>query len=373
MKIDDFLVQKLQERHSKGNKRQLPQATALKDFVSNDYLGLARNRELAERIRERWDSEGFIANGGTGSRLLSGNHSFYKELERMLSAVFQAESALVFNSGYHANQAVVASIPQKGDTILYDQLSHVCLKEGAWLSKADSYAFFHNDLEDLERRLVQAKGNVFVLTETVFSMDGDVAPLEEMVALCERYGANLIVDEAHSTGVYGADGGGWLIEKDLHQRVFCRIYTFGKAMGVHGACVAGSKALAEYLVNFGRPFIYTTSMPPHSVLSIAEAFQYLRDHIELQQVLRSKVELFVNHLQRQGIKPLSSTTIQPIMVAGNSKARKVAQDLQQGGFDVRPILAPTVKEGAERLRISLHTSNTDEEIVQLAEAIGALL
>lgn len=310
-----------------------------------------------------------MGNGGTGSRLLSGNHRYFEQLEDYLAGVFQSESALVFNSGYAANQAVVASLPEKGDTVIYDQLSHVCLKEGAWLSAADTIAFRHNDTDDLEMKLSQATGRKFVLTETVFSMDGDVAPLAGIIDICKRYQAYLIVDEAHSTGVFGENGSGMLVGERLADQVFARIYTFGKGMGVHGACVAGSKDLIDYLVNFGRPFIYTTSLPPHSVISIEESFRFLAKNAHLQEELKKKISLFQSGYPGS----ISDTAIQPVMIGTNERARSVAARLQEQGYDVRPILSPTVKRGTERLRISLHVHNTDEEIVGLTGQLMRLL
>lgn len=365
---EDFLKQKIDERRNNGNLRQLKPSSDLVDFVSNDYLGLSRSELLFDQIRIRYEQES-LPNGGTGSRLLSGNHVWYEEAEQLLSDVFRAEATLLFNSGYAANQALVSSVAGRGDTILYDVLSHVCLKEGAWLSRADSIAFRHNDLDDLESRLKRVSGRCFVLTESIFSMDGDVAPLEDIIILCEQYGAYLIVDEAHSTGVTGAGGAGEIVDKGWQDRVFARVYTFGKAMGVHGACVAGSKVLVDYLINFGRPFIYTTSLPPHSVISIIESFKYLADHLELQSQLQDKIKLF----RSQWKDTLSETAIQPVMIGDNEKARKVSSDLQKAGYDVRPILSPTVGAGTERLRISLHVHNTDEEIKGLAHQLNELL
>ncbi|WP_258103641.1 8-amino-7-oxononanoate synthase [Marinoscillum sp. MHG1-6] len=362
---EDFLSARLHDRQMAGNLRSLPDSRDLCDFVSNDYLGLAANTALWTRIKERYGQLGPYPNGGTGSRLLSGNHRLYQEVEDQLKGVFQAEAVLLFNSGYAANQAVVSSVAEKGDTIIYDQLSHVCLKEGAWLSRAQTVAFRHNDPDDLRMRLQQASGRVFVVTETIFSMDGDVAPLAEIVALCEEFGAYLIIDEAHSTGVAGKDGSGLLVEMGLHQRVFARVYTFGKGMGVHGACVAGSLALRDYLVNFGRPFIYTTSLPPHSVLSIGESFLYLAENMQLQQDLQDKINLFKTHYP----KYVSDTAIQPVMIGSNEKARAVSLQLQEQGFDVRPILSPTVQRGKERLRVSLHVYNTEKEIMEIADKI----
>ncbi|MFY0601820.1 MAG: pyridoxal phosphate-dependent aminotransferase family protein [Cyclobacteriaceae bacterium] len=366
---ESFLIERLAKRQLDGNQRALPQETNLIDFVSNDYLGLSQSNELSEQIEHRIKKEGTISNGGTGSRLLSGNHRFYQSLESELKQVFEAEAVLTFNSGYAANQALVSAVAEEGDTIVYDLFSHVCLKEGAWLSAAQTVAFRHNDTADLRKKITQAKGRVFVVTETIFSMDGDLAPLEEIVDICNELGAYLIVDEAHSTGAQGRRGGGLMMQLHLHKETFARVYTFGKAMGVHGACVAGSQSLIDYLVNFGRPFIYTTSMPPHSVISIEESFRYLSQHIDLQNQLTSKINLFQNTFPRS----ISNTAIQPVLIGSNEKAKAISKGLQASGFDVRPILSPTVKRGTERLRISLHVHNTDDEIESLVNSLESSL
>lgn len=361
---DDFLKKRLSARAKAGNNRQLPDVISGVDFVSNDYLGLARDTTLIQRIDTRWQQHTPKQVGGTGSRLLSGNHALYQELEILLQDVFQAESVLVFNSGYQANQALLASVAVRGERILYDELSHVCLKEGAWLSKADSFSFRHNELEDLERRLKQdTRSRTFVVTETLFSMDGDFAPIAEILELCERYEAYLIIDEAHSTGAYGAAGGGWLIQEGLADRVFARVYTFGKAMGAHGACVAGSKVLTDYLTNFARSFIYTTSMPPHSVLSLTESFRFLGEHMELQQQLKEVIHYYrTTYAKVLGDETTSLSAIQPVWISGSDKALQVSKQLQESGYQALAIRPPTVKTGTERLRVSLHTFNSKDSI-----------
>ena len=365
--IPPVIDQKLKERKEKNSLRELNNLDHLIDFSSNDYLGLSRNPDLISSIQATRNSDEKI--GGTGSRLISGNHVGYGLVEEYLSKIFYSEAVLLFNSGYAANQGVISCIPQRGDTILYDQLSHVCIKEGAWLSKAQSISFKHNELQDLESKLSRSVGNCYVVTETVFSMDGDIAPLEEICSLCEKYQAWLIVDEAHSTGVYGQQGAGYLVAKGLSDRVLARIYTFGKAIGMHGAAVAGSQSVIDYLINFSRPFIYTTSLPFHTVSGIKNAFEYLGSHAYLQRDLQRKIEIFRNEFKRS----VSNTAIQPILIKGNEKARRAAEKLQTEGFDVRAILSPTVKEGEERLRISLHVHNSAVEIKQLASLIHSVI
>jgi 8-amino-7-oxononanoate synthase len=300
-------------------------------------------------------------------------------LEDKLAALFNAEAALVFNSGYMANIALISTIATKDDTILYDQLSHVCLKEGAWMSRADARPFRHNDVRDLELKLKQATGDVFVIMETVYSMDGDIGPVEEIHKVCRYYGANLIVDEAHSTGVMGKHGNGYLNQIGFQNAVFGRVYTFGKAVGVHGACICGSKVLIDYLTNFCRPFIYTTGISLHQLVSIEQAFDYLYDCPELAIDIQKKIAHF-----QKGVKSInlginkakyqeSNTAIQPIIIPGNNRVKKITSDLQSLGFDIRPILSPTVKQGSERIRVCLHTHNSFEEIDSLIKNLNLLL
>ncbi len=374
------LEDKLNERREAGNLRSLTSSPLPHDFVSNDYLGLARSTELTQRIQYRFDRLPNVnKNGGSGSRLLSGNTAFVEQLEHKLAGLFKSEAALIMNSGYSVNVALISSIATRQDTILYDQLAHVCLKEGAWLSRADARPFRHNDVRDLELKLKQSQGNIFVVIETVYSMDGDIAPVQEIYDVCRYYGAHLIVDEAHSTGVMGLNGNGYLNEIGLADRVFARVYTFGKAMGVHGAAVAGSKTLIDYLINFGRPFIYTTALPLHSYVSIEQAFDYLFDNPEVVDTLRQRIDYFKKTLKSLKFKPKdlsypgSYTAVQPLIIPGNEKIKSVARALQSAGFDVRPILAPTVKQGTERLRISLHSFNSEEEISSLLKTLSESL
>ncbi len=372
--IERKLLSQLDNRRRAGNLRCLSLGEAKTDFCSNDYLGLARNPVLHAQIEEAYGRENHPANGSTGSRLISGNSLLAVALEDELAGLFRAEGTLLFNSGYAANTALLSAIPQKGDTILYDEYSHASLKEGARLSFAHRFAFRHNDLQDLQRRLQRATGEVFVVAESVYSMDGDFAPLRELLDVCKRYGAHLIWDEAHSTGLWGTAGNGIACGEGLHDQIFARIYTFGKAMGVHGACVAGSRVLVEYLVNFARPFIYTTALPLHSLVAVREAFRFLAARPELPAALHAKIAHFQ---QAAGQHDLlghlipGRSPIQALRVGGNEPTKRLAAGLQEAGFDVRPILSPTVRAGEERLRICLHAYNTDEEITGLARLLAA--
>jgi 8-amino-7-oxononanoate synthase len=369
----DSLKKRLQERKEKRNLRSLVLNKDLVDFFSNDYLGLARSKELSENINLQYLHQYGNLNGSTGSRLLSGNNEYFIDLEKFLAQLFKAESALVFNSGYNANLSILSSIPQKNDTIIYDELIHASLKDGARLSFAKRFSFSHNDLADLESKIQKGTGQIFVVIESVYSMDGDFAPLKEIIEICEKYNAALIVDEAHSTGVWGDKGNGLLCKLGLEDRVFARIHTFGKAMGVHGACICGSKELIDFLVNFARPFIYTTALPLHALISIRQSFEYLAKNISLQESLRKNISLFKATLKNQNESLIKSESpIQVIKIGGNEQTKKIAESIREKGFDVRPILSPTVKEGEERLRVCLHTYNTEKEIQDLGTIINSL-
>lgn len=355
----------LDKRNQDGSLRALKIAPAgLIDFSSNDYLGLARSTELKANILEANQASSY-KNGSTGSRLLTGNNKLTESCEESLATFFGFGASTLFNSGYMANLAFFSAIPQRGDTIIYDEYSHACIKDGCRLSLAKRLSFKHNDLTDLERKLKEAIGEIFIACEAIYSMDGDMAPLSEIVSLAKKYKAKVIVDEAHSTGIWGTNGSGLVSELGLQTEVYAVIYTFGKAMGIHGACIAGSSSLKEFIVNFSRPFIYTTAPSPYEVLSIQQAFNYIQDRPELIISLRENIKLFNQLL------PVQSTPspIKSIVIGGNAETKALSEKLQNEGFDIRPILSPTVKEGLERLRICLHTFNTEEEITLICQHI----
>ena len=366
MKLEKHLQNQLENRKINGGYRQLKTNKSKKiDFSSNDYLGLSKIEEIHNKHLN------FIDNGATGSRLLSGNKEYHEELEVFLAKYFKSESALLFNSGYMANLGVLSSVPQKGDTVILDELSHICIKEGVRLSRANYFNFKHNNLHDLEKKLKKIEGgNIFVVVESAYSMDGDEAPLKEIVELAEQYNAYLIVDEAHSTGLYGETGFGLCCDLALEEHIFARIYTFGKAVGVHGAAVAGSNILKEYLINYSRQFIYTTALPHHSVQVIQNALNYRENHPELWLGLQSKIGLF-NTLLNSDINKLDSEhPVQGIILGDAKEAVNFATYLNNHGFDIRPILSPTVPKGKERVRICLHAFNSEEEITTLCHHIN---
>lgn len=355
----------MDKRTQDGSLRTLKTIPDLSiDFSSNDYLGLARSGDLKATITKTY-SKVDLKNGSTGSRLLTGNSDLIESSEQSLANLFGFEASTLFNSGYMANLAFFSAVPQRGDTIIYDEYAHACIKDGCRLSLAKRHSFKHNDLEDLERKLKEATGEVFIACESIYSMDGDKAPIIEIIALAKKHGAKVIVDEAHSTGIWGKHGAGMIPELGLQKDVYAVIYTFGKAMGIHGASIAGSKALKEFIINFSRPFIYTTAPSPLEVLSIQCAFTYLKTNAHLISTLKENINLF-NQLLPEHSTP---SAIKSIVIGGNLATIKLSEKLQSEGFDVRPILSPTVKEGSERLRVCLHAYNTDEEITLLCQHI----
>src|SRR5690606_21065317 len=299
-------------------------------------------------------------NGATGSRLLSGNFELYDEAERYLASFHQAESALIFNSGYDANLGFFGSLTDRDSVILYDELAHASIRDGIRLSSSKAYKFKHNDLLDLEQKLQNYQGqnrDVFVVTESVFSMDGDSPDIKKLAELCSQHKAFLVIDEAHALGVFGEKGEGLVQHLGLHNHVFARIMTFGKALGCHGAAILGSTQLKDYLVNFSRSFIYTTALSPHSVATILVAYQHLEKAKTEREKLQQNIRLF-NEL----FQTADASSIKSILVSGNENVKQKAIYLQQSGYDVKPILSPTVPEGKERLRFCLHSYNTEDQI-----------
>ncbi len=358
---DDFLQKKLIERKENGSLRQLRLPDNKTDLCSNDYLGIVKNARLPTPNPK-------LSTGSGGSRLLSGNYERIEAAEKEIAAFHQSETALIFNSGYDANIGLLSSVPQKGDTILYDQLCHASIRDGIRLSFANAFSFAHNDLADLEKRLVQATGTIFIVTESVFSMDGDMCALDELVSIADKHSAHLIIDEAHATGVIGAKGEGLVQELQLQDMVFARIHTFGKACGCHGAAILGSARLRSYLINFARSFVYSTALPENAIAYIRESYRLFPTMHAERQHLKQLIRQFQSG-QIQYEKLVSNTPIQIVIVPGNEAAKSLANALQENGLDVRAILYPTIPRGKERLRIVLHAFNTAEEIKKLLKLL----
>ncbi len=368
---DSLLFSSLQKRQEQNALRKLVVNSGLIDFCSNDYLGFASSKKLSKNIAKACDKLSH-SNGSGGSRLLAGNTSYAENLETFIAKFHNAEAGLIYNSGYDANVGLFSAIGQKGNTIIYDELIHASVHDGMKMSSASTYAFRHNDLKQLETRLKIAEGIIYVAVESIYSMDGDYALLKEISKLCKKYSANLIVDEAHATGVTKNEGKGRVQELKLEKEVFARVHTFGKGLGCHGAIVLGSSLLRDYLINFSRSFIYTTALPIKSLVTIHEAYKLLeKSDAELKQ-LHYLIALFKESISKEA-KPFlieSFSPIQCVVVNGSEAVKKIAHLLQTKGFDVRPILSPTVPKGKERLRICLHAFNTEKEVKVLSEKVN---
>lgn len=370
--LPPYIRHRLKQREADGALRRLSLLKPGIDFYSNDYLGYSRNPavgKLASSILEEYHSH--TVSGSTGSRLISGNSSLAEDTENFLAQYYHSGSALIFNSGYDANLGLVASVASRSDVVFYDEYVHASIRDGLRLSFAAAHSFRHNDTGDLLKKInqVKATGSVFVMTESVFSMDGDMAPLEEMVRLCRQYGLYLIVDEAHAAGYLGEKGKGLTLP--YAGDIFARVITFGKAWGVHGAVVLGSDELRAYLVNFARSFIYTTALPPQAYAEIFAVHRLAENHEQIRSDLHEIIAYFNRVKSRQEYPVLpSATAIQSVIVPGNDQVKKLAENLQAEGLNVWPVLYPTVPGGKERLRVILHAYNTKNEIDLLIKSLA---
>ncbi|MCZ8329773.1 MAG: pyridoxal phosphate-dependent aminotransferase family protein [Flavobacterium sp.] len=378
--LPKILSDKLEKREQNNAFRKLPVYKDLVDFSSNDYLGFAKSETIFNQTHEYLLENNIKINGATGSRLISGNHNLYQITEEVLAHFHKSETALIFNSGYDANVGFFSSVPQRNDVILYDELCHASIRDGILMSNAKSYKFQHNDFENLEKLITtqletrNSKPETFyIVTESVFSMDGDSPNLEELVTLCQKYNCYLVIDEAHALGVFGNHGEGLLQSQGLQDKVFARIMTFGKGLGCHGAAILGSQELKNYLVNFARSFIYTTGLSPHSVATILIAYQNLISEKEAIEKLKNNIQFFNQEKLQMSLKPMfvySKSAIQCAIIPGNEKVKAIATQLQENGFDVKAILSPTVPEGQERLRFCLHSYNSEKEISDVLKQLS---
>ena len=372
--LNDLIHKRLQKLEDLGLSRGLSTTEGLIDFSSNDYLGVNSNEDLQRKIRQSI-SDAESTSGSTGSRLLTGNSTVACELEKQVAGFHKAESALIFNSGYCANLALFSALGQRGVTIVYDELVHASIHDGIKLSKAESVSFQHNDVQDLENKLRDVEGIAIVIVESIYSMDGDEAPLKSISNLCFQNGATLIVDEAHAVGMYGEKGEGKVVELGLENDVQIRLVTFGKAIGCHGAAVLFDDKTKQYLINFSRSLIFTTSLPDHSLVGVRKVYDSMSDMVVKKLNTRYLIALF-----KQSMKGLSGydekssdSHIQAVIVPGNEAVLNVSEKLKELGFDVRPIRFPSVKKGAERLRICLHEFNTEDEVLGLTSALRTIL
>jgi 8-amino-7-oxononanoate synthase len=344
------------------------------DFASNDYLALAESPELRDAARAALDRGVPIGSGG--SRLLRGNHPEHEALEAEATAHFHAGSALFFSSGYTANATLFAALPQRGDLVLHDELIHASVHEGMRLGKATAIAARHNDTQAFADEIAfwragGGKGRVWIAVESLYSMDGDRAPLADLAALADRHDAFLVIDEGHATGVFGPDGRGLAADLEGRDNIVT-LHTLGKALGCEGALVCAARPLTDYLVNRGRGFIFSTAPSPLMAAVTRDAITLADDsrRARLAALIESAGQLFARRLRT----PCTGTQIIPVILGDNGRTMRVAAYLQQKGFDVRGIRPPTVPEGTARLRVSLtlHVGIAEAEALAAAieEALG---
>jgi len=383
-KLPKKLQHKLERRQQDNALRQLGTSNQLVDFSSNDYLGFSKSKTIFNTAYKVLKTPNSLQNGATGSRLLSGNHKLYQMVEEHISTFHNSETALIFNSGYDANLGFFSCVPQRNDVILYDEYCHASIRDGITMSKAKAFKFKHNDLEDLEKQMLrhselvsESHQDIYLVTESIFSMDGDSPDLVALSQISTKHNANLIVDEAHAIGVFGQNGNGLINQLKLEATVFARTITFGKALGAHGAAILCCQDLKDYLINFSRPFIYTTALPPHSLATIKASYDELLNQVQQDLVkLQQNIEYFKTELKRLNLQHLfikSDSTIQCCLVSGNENAKRMAQELQNHGFDVKAILSPTIPKGKERLRLCLHSYNSSEEITKVLELLATFV
>ena len=340
---------------------QPPSASSV-DLSSNDYLGLADDARLKSAMIAEIERTGC---GSTGSRLLRGDRRIFACAENRFAVFKNTERALFFGSGYAANIGVLTAFLEAGDVVFSDELNHASLIDGIRLAKAERVVFPHNDRSALERLIKETpcRGQRFLVVESLFSMDGDFAPLKEYALICQEYDVALIVDEAHAVGVFGVCGSGLIEEYGIEGDVFLSINTGGKALGVSGAFVAGTASAIELLIQRARPFIFSTAPTPAVCAALIEAIEIVKQEPNRRRNLLSLSKLLRESLNENGITvSLENSQIIPIIVGASKKAVEVALALQAAGFDVRAIRPPTVAENTARLRISLN-SNLDEKII----------
>ncbi|KZE75919.1 8-amino-7-oxononanoate synthase [Paenibacillus elgii] len=341
----------------------------LLDLSSNDYLGLARHPAIADAMAQALLAEGA---GSGASRLITGNRPPYSRLEDALAAWQQSEAALVFANGYMANLGVIQALAGRGDVVFSDRLNHASIVDGIGLSRAEHVRYRHNDTEHLRRLLHKHRDarRKLIVTDAVFSMNGDQAPLAELVALKREYGAILMVDEAHSGGVYGARGEGLCHALGLQGGVDVHVGTFSKAFGVYGAYVSGSRTLIRLLVNKARPIIYSTAPPPSVIAGITEALKLVQTECQRRERLAASSRQFRSTLRVAGFQVgPGDSPIVPVIVGDNATALRFSSALESEGIAAVAVRPPTVPEGTARIRFSLSAAHNPDDLADAARRI----
>ncbi|GGA77823.1 8-amino-7-oxononanoate synthase [Neiella marina] len=331
--------------------------TTLINFASNDYLGLANDAIVRQAFVKAADQYGV---GSGGSALITGYHQLHQHLCEQLADITGMQRVMLFGSGFAANQGVITALMKSGDLLIQDKLNHASLIDAGLHCRADSVRYRHNDLTSAEQQLQRQAEAKLLVTESVFSMDGDQAPLNELAQRSQRHEAMFMVDDAHGLGVIGDQGLG---ATSIEPNIDVYMATFGKALGVGGAMIAGDKDIIEYLTQFCRHYVYTTAMPPAMAAAASAALNRLTNEPELVATLKHRIGLFKKLAQQANLPLLpSNTAIQPVLLPGNDTVVSTAEYMRQRGFAVGAIRAPTVKAGQERLRLTISASHTERDI-----------
>jgi 8-amino-7-oxononanoate synthase len=364
-------VAALQALKEDGRLRSLKPRAGI-DFASNDYLALAGAPRMKDAVLSALEAG--VPVGAGGSRLLRGNCDAHERLEAEAALFFRAETALFFGSGYIANSAVLTTLPQRGDLLVLDALVHASIHDGARAGRAEFRIGAHNDAGAVEDaiqdwRASGGKGRVWIVVESLYSMDGDVAPLQELVEIADRHDAFLVVDEAHATGVYGAQGRGLTAPYEGRENLV-GIHTCGKALGAAGALVTASAVLRDVMINRCRPFIFATAPSPLMAIAVREALLILQEEPERQQRLADLIAFAHRQIELRGRPSPSKSQIVPYIVGDNARAMRLASRLQARGFDIRGIRPPTVPTGTARLRISLTLNVGKQDVSDMLDALA---
>ncbi|QGM96560.1 8-amino-7-oxononanoate synthase [Methylocystis parvus] len=342
------------------------------DFASNDYLALAESRALAEAAAAALARS--VPVGAGGSRLLRGNHPEHEALEEEAARFFHAESALFFGAGFSANEALLSTLPQRDDCIFYDALIHASAHDGMGLSRASRAPFLHNDVNALEAAILDWRrkggtGRAWIAVESLYSMDGDLAPLDALMSLSERHQAFVLVDEAHATGVFGEGGRGLAARFEGRENVIT-VHTCGKALGVSGALICLAAPLRDFLVNRCRNFIFATAPSPLVAACVRASLKIVEKAEDRRAALRARVALAGRDLQKLCNVAPSGSQVQPVIVGADARAMTLAARMRARGYDIRAIRPPTVPEGTARLRLSLTLHASEAQISQMVAELA---
>lgn len=365
-------LSRLSEQHQ---KRRLSPIAGV-DFTSNDYLAFTCAPQIRNAVISALNDDLPIGSGG--SRLLRGNHAVHETLEKSAAEFFGCEKSLYFASGYVANFAVLTALPKRHDLIVFDALSHASIREGLFASPVRSTKVRHNDVNEIEsilknwRTRAAASATAWIVVESLYSMDGDRAPLEELFAVADCYGAMLVVDEAHATGVFGKRARG-LTESYAGRPNLIAVHTCGKALGASGGLVCASGAIIDFMINRSRPFIYSTAPPPMNAVAVAAALNLLAREPMKQQSLHRRIRTAHEELKNQFSMQGSGSQIIPFVIGESESTLLVADRMQKAGYDLRAIRPPTVPAGTSRLRISITLHVTDQEISEMMHALKITL